>query len=342
MEALLVDVGQGSCQVILTGDRTAIVVDAGRRAEEVLRVLGRYRIDRLARLVVSHLDADHARGAVALLDEYQGRIDQVRFPNDHRVRSSPFFRRAVELVRAGHLTPAQLIRLELPSSRDKVIWQDRPAEARLVLVSPTFADNQLAVAAAAADATSGIMVLEVGRRRVVFAGDSTLDQWRAYRGRRTGPLTCDVFAVPHHAGVMWPAGLAAADIGRELDWLYTEAVRADLAVVSVGTRNQYRHPRPEVIAAVRRHGATVACTQIGRQCCGRLEQVRSDNLPLGLPGRAKDQPDQPHGKSRNVACAGTVFVEIGPDSLRVPGLNRHQAFVERVRSTHGGDPLCRR
>ena len=76
MEVCFVDVGQGSSNVILLGDRRAILIDCGgAQAETVLALLRRFQIDTLTRLIISHSHNDHSRGAAVVLTAFQGRIE---------------------------------------------------------------------------------------------------------------------------------------------------------------------------------------------------------------------------------------------------------------------------
>jgi beta-lactamase superfamily II metal-dependent hydrolase len=78
LEVCFLDVGQGTSNVVLLGDRRAVVVDCGgAQAETVLALLGRFQIDTLTRLIASHSHDDHSRGAAAVLTAFQGRIDEV-------------------------------------------------------------------------------------------------------------------------------------------------------------------------------------------------------------------------------------------------------------------------
>jgi len=62
MKVLFVDVGQGTCQIILLGGRRAIIIDAGASADVPLRTLRLFRIETIELLIVSHSHADHSGG----------------------------------------------------------------------------------------------------------------------------------------------------------------------------------------------------------------------------------------------------------------------------------------
>jgi competence protein ComEC len=94
MEVFFLDVAQGTCQIILLGDRRAIVLDCGVPNDRlVLQFLRRLGIEYLDRLIVSHSHSDHIGGAVSVLGEYQDRIERICFVQDDLFLQSSFWRR---------------------------------------------------------------------------------------------------------------------------------------------------------------------------------------------------------------------------------------------------------
>ncbi len=342
MEVYFADVGQGTSNVILIGKRRVHVIDTGRRASDLSLLLHHLSVDRITCLVLSHLDSDHAGGAPAIPTNFRGRIDKVCYPNDPRVRETPFWDKLQTEIRDKHLLHGQLVRLEYEKN-PKLIWQSNALSAELKLFSPTFGENQAAMEAEDSNAASGVLVLTVGERRVVFPGDSSLEQWRVIRQLRGSFLHCDVIAVPHHAGVIWPGHWVDTRLRDELEWLYQEAVRPRHAVISVGTSNTERHPREEVINALLKLGATVSCTQITHQCCKNLEALRPGVLPLITPGRSRPVKTLTRSQnSRDVACARTVVADVTTTSVTVRRLGLHKAAVTALPTTPACIPLCRR
>lgn len=178
MEVCFVDVGQGTSNVVLLGGRRAVVIDCGgAQAETVLAVLHRFGIDTLTRLVVSHSHDDHSRGAAAVLTAFQGRIDEVWMLDDVRRPESLFWQRVREELQAGRLDRRQ-IRLLVREDRPRQIYRDD--RVLLSLIAPDCVTNFRAVDDRNPNFTSAVLVLKRGDRQVVFAGDSTVAEWRAY------------------------------------------------------------------------------------------------------------------------------------------------------------------
>jgi competence protein ComEC len=338
MEVYFLDVGQGASHLILLGGREAIVIDGGpRTADVLLRAMTYYRVERLVRLVTTHSHDDHTGGCNAVLTTYAGQIDQFWFLDDSNLRDSKLWKRMWELVRDGELHKSQFHRLER-ADQPRTIFMDTPRGIELKIYSPTFAANLLAQEATEPNATSAILVLEVDDNRIVFGSDSTLAQWQDVHQEIGGPLVCDIVAVPHHGGHM--GDITSAD----LEWLYTEAIVADHAVLSVGTRNTYGHPRAAVIDALGNAETTVICTQITDQCCSDLELVRGGLQSPLEPIRQSVSVRQVNqrGRSKQVACAGTVAAELTDTGFHIRHLTSHQANIDRLAITANGRPLCRR
>jgi len=341
------DVGQGSCNVILLGERRAIVVDAGgRKVATVIRLLQHFHVETLARLVITHNHDDHSRGAAELLTAYSHCIEQVWFPNDDVLRRSVFWRRLTEELTRGNLDRTQLLRLER-GQKPVAVYQQ--AGMYLDILAPDFIQNLQAVEDRNANSTSGILLLGCGSRRVIFAGDSTIPEWQGVIERRERPFKCDLLTLSHHAGAVWerqrPGETRPAFEARlqtELDWLYSKAVKAKFGIVSVGSNNQHKHPRPEVMAALLRAGVVPICTQMTRQCATDLEAQRGRSLPVVLPSRSVLRRDvNERNRSRNVPCAATVLVELREEGIVVQRFADHQAMIDRMTVRHGGTPLCR-
>ena len=249
MEVCFVDVAQGAASVILLGSGRAMVIDCGgRQARTLQALLTRFGVQFLERLVVTHNHADHSAGAAHILTAYRRRIGQIWMLYDTVLTGSHFWDRLNEEQGAGHLRRDQLRRLECQAGQYE-IYHDN--EVLLSVISPDLLGNLHAVRDGNPNATSGILVLKHASRQVVFAGDSTIEEWRVIHENRGGqPIRCMLLTVPHHGGRIWePRRSNESDVAHdarvaaELDWLYTQAIIAEVGVVSVGTSNSYGHPR---------------------------------------------------------------------------------------------------
>jgi len=129
MEVFFLDVAQATCQILLIGDRTAIVIDSGTRSGQLpLRFLKRMGIDRLAALLTTHTHSDHLGGATAILGEYQGRIDGIGFVQDDLFLDTRYWKRLSQCVADDTIRRNQLIRLECRREL-QIVWDD-PSQVR--------------------------------------------------------------------------------------------------------------------------------------------------------------------------------------------------------------------
>jgi competence protein ComEC len=80
---------------------------------------------------------------------------------------------------------------------------------------------------------------------VLIAGDAEARSEREMLARDPGSLRAQVLVVPHHGSVTssTPAFVAA--------------VRPDVAIFTVGYRNRFGHPRPEVVARYAQLGSRI-------------------------------------------------------------------------------------
>lgn len=338
MEAFFVDVGQGTCNIVATGDRSAIVIDCGRRDQDAVQFLHYLNIDHISFLIISHSDTDHSTGAIALLRTFRGRIGKVVILQDAKTHIRDFFQVICDEYSQGHLSVNQIVRLER-ESHPKLLNPDERDKFDLRILAPYAIINMIAANdPQETNATSGVLVLKVGTSTIVFPGDSTIDQWEAIFRERGASLPCNVLAVPHHGGKMHEAK-------SKLDWLYTQAVQTKFAIISVGTNNSYYHPREDVVKAITSSGATLICTQVTPQCCAVADLNRWKGLSPLFPGRSMGNVEvDKNGARCNVPCGGTILAEITSARVNVKRLGQHQVVVDQFANSGSGNvvPLCRR
>jgi competence protein ComEC len=338
MKLYCLDVGQGTCNVLVLRGGRAVVVDCGPRGEEVLTLLKRCRVQYIERLIVSHNDSDHSGGAAAVLTAYRKAIGKVWFVKDSRFFGTPFWGKIEEEINQHHLRKDQLVRLELDEdNQPRQIYADRSEQLLLKVLAPTYYDNLDSLSKKAPNSTSGIVVLEKGERCVVFAGGAGYAEWQGVYEARKATLHCDVLAVPHHGGKVGKE--------KEVARLYGDAVSPRYAVISVGTENRYSHPREDVVCALVEAGASVLCTQITRRCCGNLETFRREASGRFDLGRSESQwADGRSGDSQHVACAGTVVIRLVGNRVIVERSREHRRLINvlSTKTDLRGQPLCRR
>ncbi|MCT2586777.1 ComEC/Rec2 family competence protein [Actinophytocola gossypii] len=247
------DVGQGDALVLATAEAgRAVVVDTGPEPGLLAGCLDRLDVSRVPLVVLSHLHADHVGGLDAVLGERTVGAVAVgpgREPDwaweEVRDAAAEVGVPIVQLD-AGHRLewPGLVIEVLAPTAKEVML----PAEAE-----GTEINNASLVLRAATPAG-----------KVLLSGDVELSAQAGLLDSRAD-LTADVVKVPHHGSRYTTPELFTA-------------VRARIAVVSVGADNRYGHPSPTTLRAIDRTGALVVRTDTG----GDAAIVPGENGPRAV------------------------------------------------------------
>jgi competence protein ComEC len=343
MQLLFVDVGQGACQLLLLGNREAIVIDSGSQPSVVLRTLRLFQIETLPLVIFSHSHADHTHAAarptpsgfVGILEDYAEAIGEIALVVDSDLRTSAYGRFIVDKLKKG-VWPKEKVRPIALTTDPLTLWRTADGATELSVLSPLGGQTLVALADDNPNASSMIVNLRHQGKNIVLSADSEVDQWRDLIRTRDGrKVECKIITIPHHGG-----GFGGEDA--DIEWLFKDAVSAEIAVVSVATVNRYSHPRPSVIRSAASAGCHVVCTQITPQCCENLEPLRPGVIgEIRHPCASKSKVDiSLRRRSRNVACAGTISVLLDERGVTVERLSQHRDKVSEL-AARGGRPLCR-
>jgi competence protein ComEC len=229
------DVGQGDAAVVEGPGGATMLIDGGgsrdgtfdtgaRIVEPFLRARG---ITRLQIVALSHPHPDHLNGLFRILQ---------RFPVDAFWSSgddghNPEYRRLLALAQANQIPATPVTARSLGG-------------ARIQPLAP-FVEGAIAPPAGlTVNDASLVLRVAVGTHAVLFPGDLEADGEGELAGRPAlgDAVTADVLKVPHH-------GSRTSSSDELLD-----AVGPRLAVMSLGWRNQFHFPAPEVVARYEARG----------------------------------------------------------------------------------------
>jgi competence protein ComEC len=239
LHVYFLDVGQGDAIFVRTPDGRQILVDGGPSPEALLNQLGDVMPfwDRSLDLVVlTHPDADHMTGLVALLERYQVTQALDDLNSDGMVASG---------APSGGMTEADLAQLRAATS-----WLAQVARPgtrrvraspgmRLVIGKSTFTVLSTGLtrsgpSAAGNNNDSLVLRLDYGTTSFLLTGDAEREA-EAEMLRAGLPLRSDILKVGHHGS------------SRSTSAPFVSAVKPRLAVIQVGAGNRFGHPQPDVL-----------------------------------------------------------------------------------------------
>ncbi|MFP3948133.1 MAG: ComEC/Rec2 family competence protein, partial [Longimicrobiales bacterium] len=260
LEIVAIDVGQGDALAIRSPRGRWILVDSGPRsrdfdagARRVLPFLRRAGVGRLEALILTHPDLDHIGGAPAVLRglEVGGVLDPGRI-----AAKAPFEDVLVAAEERGVAwwPAASHPSLELDGVEIRVLHPvpgveggrgttgDGPGPPGVGRGVAGIPDTGI-VTARLEDANDGSVVLLVtwGRFRALLTGDAPAEVEEAAARRISEPV--QLLKVGHHGSL--------TSTSRR----FLEAMRPEAAMISVGFRNRYGHPHPEVMERLASAGA---------------------------------------------------------------------------------------
>lgn len=222
------DVGQGDSMVINLGSSKAIVIDVGPDSILQNKCLKSLGIREVPLLILSHFHADHVGGLSGLL---QGRrVTEVWISNN--LEPAYESAKALELLDASVVTTVQKgFIAQIDHIRLEVLWPQANIELFSELPGDGSAINNSSIAVIASTTDWNLFT----------AGDLEPPAQKELLSA-VGPV--DIYKVSHHGSKYQDEALMAA-------------LAPQIALISVGAKNPYGHPAPEVIDALTRIGTQV-------------------------------------------------------------------------------------
>ena len=225
--AAALDVGQGECVCVLSGDTTLMLdcggsnlENAGETAANYLEAAGRSRLDLL---VLSHLHDDHCNGVEMLLELVP--VEEIILSPDADMEEGRLA--AIEDAAARHGT--KITRLNEDAER-----AFGSLRLKLFAPPPDGSENERCI----------ISLASIGEYDMLMMGDSLKEAELDLMEKYSLPDT-ELLIVGHHGS------------RSSTDDLFLETIRAEDAVISVGNNNSYGHPNREVLARLQAHGCNI-------------------------------------------------------------------------------------
>ena len=336
-ECWFLDVGQGASNVIYLGDGRAIVIDCGPLGSSQTIQFLNQNVHTIEALIISHNDSDHDSNISEILGAYRKRIKRIFFLKDRPAKKIKIYK-AVGLFRSENKEdfPAPEY---IEASKKIPLGNDIVLEA----LYPNIMDTLDAEGSGTRrpNRTSGILKLKCGSRNIVFSSDATIEAWESLASeiQSDKPLKCDIMTIPHHGGSISKNKDSEENCQKKL---YSEIIKPDYGIISVGTINRCGHPCIEAIMALKESGVKVLCTQMTHQCSEDLESIRDLRQSIQRPAQSKRKvfKTRAGGKSKHVACYGTVVVQINTDEVKISNLDRYERDMGKFANVREFRPLC--
>jgi len=234
LRVTMLDVGQGDGILIKFPNGSHVLVDAGPRSfgydageRVVVPFLARHGVGRIDAVVVSHAHSDHIGGLEAVMAAVD--VGVIHEPDSlvasalHRRIRDAAIRRGIPVVYAA---------------RGSDLSPD-PA-ARLYVLHPPGLSS-------AGDLNNGSFVLKLvyGRTSMLLTGDAEAEAEATIRSRYGLFLDSDILKAGHHGSVT----------SSSEDFL--NGITPEIALISVGARNKFGHPSPEILSRLSGRGVVV-------------------------------------------------------------------------------------
>ncbi len=226
----ILDVGQGSLQLVEQGDEVNIVIDCNicKAPEHVLRYLGRRKVKQIDLLILSGTDQDHADadGLEMLWNRFGTDIKRVWYPSypadtDNWKKVKHILKK---MKQAG-------VEVNTPSAGE----EDSFGQLNLKVLSPHPDDSDTS------NNTSIVVKISAGDVSFVFPGDCEDERWQSILKFFKRHLPADVLLAPHHG----------SNHGCVED--VVEVIAPRYTVISCGKDNQFGHPDKNALAVYRKH-----------------------------------------------------------------------------------------
>jgi beta-lactamase superfamily II metal-dependent hydrolase len=230
------DVGQGDAALVTSPAGKTALIDGGlpEAGAIVVAFLDGHGIKMLDLVFLTHRHADHLGGLRAIVDKHGTRMF-MDAPYPHEIQE---YGRLLALLDKQHVPVRQ-------AERGRTI--DLGQGARLTMLGPP--EPSITNARSDVNANSVVSRIDFGKVGVLFAADAEAQTERWLLDSQAN-LRAAVLKVAHH-------GSRYSSTPR-----FLQAVQPLVAVVSVGTGNEYHHPDAQALARLVRMGARVFRTDL--------------------------------------------------------------------------------
>ena len=232
---IAVDIGQGDSFLLRNSTGETWLIDAGPvskrfdSGENIIKpLLKQLGIDSISLALISHYDNDHSGGILSLYKS--GIIKKLAVPPPDTLAEND-----IAFLNIFSRTKKPII------LKDGVVFSagDMKLTVRLNDLTPGMESNT----------RSAVMMVELKGKKILFTGDLDKKGENSLM-RKMINLECDLLKVSHHGSI---TGTSQA---------FLEQTNPEIALISAGAGNRFRHPHPEVIDRLDDAGIRVLRTDL--------------------------------------------------------------------------------
>lgn len=239
----VLNVGQGSMQLIEEGDLTNIIVDCNisKAPELVHRYLRRRKVDHIDAVALTGSDLDHADpdGLQMLINLVEGRIGQVWYPAFDADTDS---------------WKAMLKLIEGLKAKGTKVWTPTAGEIRMVNGLAVRVLGPVAAVSGTSNDASLVLKITGDDVGILLPGDcESEDRWNDIIKNYGHWLPTHILVAPHH-------GSKNGCVEKAI-----ELIAPEYTVISCGEDNQHDHPDDEAVEIYEQHtsGAVYVTHEVG-------------------------------------------------------------------------------
>jgi len=224
-----IDVGQGDSILIEEAGGKNILVDGGDRADKttaaIINYLKNQKVEKLDYIISTHPHADHIGGLVDIIDSFE--VGTVL--DSGKIHTSKTYENYLIKI------DQENIDFKTPRQGDKI----KIGESELIFLHPDHKLENYDL-----NNSSLVFVLKFGEQNFLFTGDIEEKVERELLAENP-KLKVNLIKVPHHG----------SKTSSSVNWI--KNLDPDLAVIQVGTANQYGHPASDVVELYQKLDARV-------------------------------------------------------------------------------------